>query len=403
MTSNTDTFTPLRSGMATGALAIRGGEDSAFFTLLNMADERENVIRLGRGEPDRPTPQHIIDAAVSALNSGKTTYTNPAGLPELRNAISSKLRTDNGLEYDPMGEIIVTSGAQEAMVVSLQTLLDPGDEVIIASPHYMAYPANIFLAGGQPVLVPTYEDQGFELLPNAIEERITDKTKLVVLVSPNNPTAGVLTRETMEGIAKVIEKHDLLAISDELYEKIVYDGFEPVSFATLPGMRERTITINGFSKAYSMTGFRVGYMAGPRDYVKAALEPRHSLTICAATPSQYAALAALEGSDDFLVDMLSEYSQRRSTMAKAFDDMGVKYSPPLGGFYFFANIKDTNITSYEFCERALVDHGLLFTPGSIFGDAGEGYIRIGYLAPEQQLIEALERFSSLWSDLVATP
>ncbi|HEY5890593.1 MAG TPA: pyridoxal phosphate-dependent aminotransferase [Acidimicrobiia bacterium] len=402
MTSNTETFSPLRAGMARGALAIRGGEDSAFFTLLNMADERENVIRLGRGEPDRPTPKHIVDAAIDALNSGKTTYTNPAGLPELRQAISRKFRIDNDLDYDPMGEIIVTSGAQEAMVVALQTLLDPGDEVIIASPHYMAYPSNILLAGGKPILVPTYEDQGFELLPEAIEERITERTKLVVLVSPNNPTAGVLTKETMEGIARVIEKHDLLAISDELYEKIVYDGFEPVSFATLPGMRERTITINGFSKAYSMTGFRVGYMAGPRDYIKSALEPRHSLTICAATPSQYAALAALEGPDDFLVDMLAEYSSRRQTMAAAFDRMGVKYSPPLGGFYFFANIKEAGLTAYDFCVKALVDHGLLFTPGSLFGDAGEGFIRIGYLAPESELIEALERFESLWNDLVSS-
>ncbi len=402
MPTNKETFSPLRSGMAKGAVAIRGGEDSAFFTLLNMADEREDVIRLGRGEPDRPTPKHIVDAAIDALKSGKTTYTNPAGLPELRQAIATKLRTDNDLEYDPMGEIIVTSGAQEAMVVSLQTLLDPGDEVIIASPHYMAYPSNILLAGGVPVLVPTYEDQGFELLPEAIEERITERTKLVVLVSPNNPTAGVLTKETMEGIAGVVEEHDLLAISDELYEKIVYDGFEPVSFATLPGMRERTITINGFSKAYSMTGFRVGYMAGPRDYIKSALEPRHSLTICAATPSQYAALAALEGPDDFLVDMLAEYSSRRQTMADAFDSMGVKYSPPLGGFYFFANIKDANLTSYDFCVKALVDHGLLFTPGSLFGDAGEGFIRIGYLAPERELVEALERFASLWAEVTSS-
>lgn len=402
MTTTAAGQSPLRSSMAAGAVAIRGGEDSAFFKLLNMADEQENVIRLGRGEPDRPTPQHVIDAAVWALHNGKTTYTNPAGLPELRQAIAKKFRDDNGLDYSPSGEIIVTSGAQEAMVVAMQTLLDPGDEVIIASPHYMAYPANILLAGGKPILVPTYEEQGFELLPAAIEERITDRTKLVVLVSPNNPTAGVLTAETLEGISKVIEKHDLLAISDELYEKIVYDDFEPVSFATLPGMRERTITINGFSKAYSMTGLRVGYMAGPEDYMKAALEPRHSLTICAATPSQYAALAALEGPVDFLVDMLAEYTKRRATMATAFDDMGVSYSPPLGGFYFFANIKKAGISSYEFCEKALLEKGLLFTPGSIFGDAGEGYVRIGYLAPEKELNEALDRFALLWDELTAT-
>jgi aminotransferase len=393
---------PLRLRMSERSLKIRGGQDSAFFKLLRMAEGRDDVIRLGRGEPDRPTPRHIVDAAKKALDQGHTTYTNPAGLPELRSAIASKFEKDNGLEYSPDEEIIVTSGAQEAMVVTLQTLLDPGDEVIIASPYYMAYPSNILLAGGHPVFVPTTEEQGFQLLPEELERKITPNTKLVVLVSPNNPTGGVLTLETLQGIAKVIEKHDLLAISDELYEKIVYDGFKPVSFATLPGMRDRTVTINGFSKAYSMTGFRVGYMAGPAEYIRSALEPRHSLTICAATPSQYAALAALQGSDAFLKEMLGEYSARRGMMAEAFDRLGVTYGPPLGGFYFFANIRATGVTSYEFCEKALVDKGLLFLPGSLFGDEGEGYIRIGYLAPEDELGEALERFGSLWTELVGS-
>jgi aminotransferase len=396
------TSNPLRSRMSDRALKIRGGEDSAFFKLLKMAEDRDDVIRLGRGEPDRPTPRHIVDAAKKALDDGHTTYTNPAGLPELRAAIAEKLDRDNGLVYDPGSEIIVTAGAQEAMVVTLQTILNPGDEVIIASPYYMAYPSNILLAGGNPVFVPTTEEQGFQLLPAAIEEKITPKTKLVVLVSPNNPTAGVLTGETMEGIAEIIDRHDLLAISDELYEKIVYDNFEPVSFATLPGMRDRTVTINGFSKAYSMTGFRVGYMAGPAEYIKSALEPRHSLTICAATPSQYAALAALEGSEAFLADMLAEYTERRATMAEAFDNLGVTYGPPLGGFYFFANIRASGVSSYDFCERALVDKGLLFLPGSLFGDEGEGYIRIGYLAPKDELEEALDRFGSLWRELTGS-
>lgn len=400
-TATQQTPNPLRMGMSTRALKIRGGEDSAFFTLLKMAEGREDVIRLGRGEPDIPTPRHIIDAAKRALDDGHTTYTNPAGLPALRTAIAHKLERDNGLTYDPDNEIIVTSGAQEAMVVTLQTLLDPGDEVILASPHYMAYPANILLAGGTPVLVPTTEEQGFQLIAKDIERAITPKTKLVVLVSPNNPTAGVLTRETMEQIAEVVQTNNLLAISDELYEKVVYDGFEPVSFASLPDMRERTVTINGFSKAYSMTGLRVGYMAGPVEYIKGALEPRHSLTICAATPSQYAALAALEGSQEFLDEMLTEYTKRRAMMAEAFDELGITYGPPLGGFYFFANIRATGISSYEFCERALLDKGLLFLPGSLFGDVGEGYIRIGYLAPRDELDEALHRFGDLWRELTA--
>ena len=401
MAVDTAAPTALKDGMSRRALEIRGGEDSAFFKLLGIAETLDDVIRLGRGEPDIPTPLHIAEAAKAAIDAGHTTYTNPAGLPELRAAIATRLSRDNGLDYDPTGEIIVTAGAQEAMVVTLQTILDHGDEVIIASPHYMAYPSNILLAGGTPVLVPTTEEQGFELRPEAIEQHVTARTKLVVLVSPNNPTAGVLTRSTLEGIADVIARHDLLAISDELYDKVVYDDFEPVSFATLPGMRERTVTINGFSKAYSMTGFRVGYMAGPRDYIKAALEPRHSLTICASTPSQYAALAALEGPQDFLSEMLAVYEERRATMASAFDAMGVTYSPPLGGFYFFANIRAAGISSDEFAERALLDKRLLILPGSLFGEAGEGYIRIGYLAPKEELEEALDRFRSLWEELTA--
>jgi aminotransferase len=394
----TPAATSLRAAMAERALRIRGGEESAFFKLLKMAEAKEDVIALGRGEPDRPTPDHIVEAAKKALDDGQTTYTNPAGMPALREALAGKLETDNGLSYDPASEIIVTSGSQEAMVVTLQTLLDPGDEVLIASPYYIAYEPNIILAGGTPVFVPTTEEDGFELKADLIESHVTDRTKLVVLVSPNNPTAGVITRETMEEIAEVVERHDLVTISDELYEKVVYDGFEPFSFAVLPGMRDRTVTINGFSKAYSMTGFRVGYLAAPADYAKAALEPRHSLTICAPTPSQFAALAALEGPQDFLDDMMAEYTQRRATMRTVFDELGITYGPPMGAFYFFANIKPSGLDSFEFCRRGVQDHGVLFFPGSMFGADGEGYIRISYLAPEKELEEALERFGRLWRE-----
>ncbi len=389
--------TPLRNAVAQNILNIRAGDESAFIRLLQMAEGRDDIIRLGRGEPDIPVPAHIAAAAKKAIDDGHTTYTPPGGLPPLRDALAEKFRNDNGLDYDPDREIIVTAGAQESMVVTLQTLVNPGEEVIIASPYYMAYEANIHMAGGIPVKVPTYEETGFELLPDAVAAAITDKTKLVVLVSPNNPTAGVLTRQTLEGLAEVIGDNDLVAISDELYEKVVYDGFEPVSFGTLPGMRERTVTINGFSKAYSMTGFRVGYMAGPADYIRAALEPRHSLSICANTPSQYAALAALTGPQDFLAEMMEEYSLRRAMMIEAFDSLGLTYGPPLGGFYVFANIKPAGMSSFDFCAKGLQDHGILFFPGSMFSEGqGEGYIRISYLAPRPELAEALERFGALW-------
>ncbi len=391
------TTTPLHDSVAEKILSIRAGHESTFIRLLALAGDREDIIRLGRGEPDIPVPGHIAAAAKKAIDDGHTTYTPPAGHPPLREALARKFRDDNGLDYDPDSEIIVTAGAQESMVVTLQTLINPGEEVIIASPYYMAYEANIHMAGGVPVKVPTYEETGFELLPDAVADAVTDKTKLVILVSPNNPTGGVLTRATLEGLAKVIADNDLVAISDELYEKVVYDGFEPVSFATLPGMRERTVTINGFSKAYSMTGFRVGYMAGPADYINAALEPRHSLSICASTPSQHAALAALEGPQDFFAEMMEEYTLRRTMMMDAFDSFGVTYGPPLGGFYLFTNIKAAGMGSIEFCVRALEDHKVLFFPGSMFSEGeGEGYCRISYLTNRSELAEALERFGTLW-------
>ena len=392
---------PLLDALASQVVKIRAGDESDFMKLLKMAEGHDDVIRLGRGEPDIPVPAHIAAAVKKAIDDGHTTYTNPAGLPELREALAAKFKNDNGLDYDPASEIIVTAGAQEAMVVTLQTLLDPGDEVILASPFYMAYESNIHMAGGVPVFVPTYEKDGFELLPEAVEAAITDRTKLVILVTPSNPTGGILTRETLEGLAKVIEKHDLVAISDELYEKVVYDGFKPVSFATLPGMRERTVTINGFSKSYSMTGFRVGYMAGPADYIRAATEPRHSLSICASTPSQYGALAALTGPQDFFAEMMAEYAKRRAVMGRQFDELGVTYGPPQGAFYYFANITASGLSAFDFCVKGLVDHGILFFPGSMFGQEGAEYIRISYLTDIPELEEAMSRFGDLWRSCLA--
>src|SRR5262245_36631669 len=316
----------LHRALSTRAAGIPGARDSAFFELLNLAATREGVIKLGMGEPDIPTPAHIVEAAKQALDRGLTTYTNPAGLPELREAIAEKLARDNGLSYDPAEEIIVTTGAQEALAVIMQTLLNPGDEVLIASPYYIAYAGNIILAGGVPVAVPTHERDDFQLHAADVEARITDRTKLLAIVTPSNPTASALTRETLESLAEVAVKHDLPVLSDELYEKVVYDGFEHVSIASFHGMRERTIVVNGFSKAYSMTGFRVGYMAGTADYIQSALEPRHCLTISSPTPFQHAALAALTGSQEHFGPMMEEYTRRRDKMAATFDELGVSYS-----------------------------------------------------------------------------
>ncbi len=388
----------LRSALAERTLRIRGGHESPYFQIMRRVQGRDDIIRLVRGEPDIPTPLHIIEAAKRCLDSGHVGYTPPGGMIELREAIARKFKQDNNLEYDAESEILVTAGAQESMAVSLQTLVDPGDEVLLATPHYMAYPANITMAGGMIVYVPTVEEEDFELKPEAIEAAITERTKLLVLVTPNNPTAGVITADTLAEIAEVVRAHPgLVVISDELYEKVVYDGFEHISFATLPGMWERTITINGFSKAYSMTGFRVGYMAGPADYILAATEPRHSLSISTALPSQHAALAALEGPQDFLSDMMVEYHHRRAVMRATFDRLGVTYGEPKGGFYFFANVSGSGLDAVSFADKA-VDYGLLFSPGNIFAEGAVKYIRISYLAPREQLEEAMERFTRLWHD-----
>jgi aminotransferase len=389
--------TRIRAALAKRIEVIRAAGESPFFMLLGLAEARGgDVITLGRGEPDIPTPPHIVEAAKRALDQGHTTYTNPAGMPALREAIAEKLRVDNNLSYDPASEIIVTTGAQEAIAVVMQTMLNPGDEVLLAAPYYSAYEANVQLAGGVPVAVPTVEQRAFQMEPAEVEARITPRTKLLAIVTPANPTAAALTRDTIEGLADVARRRDLAVLSDELYEKVVYDGFEHVSIASLDGMRDRSIVINGFSKAYSMTGFRIGYMAGPADYVKAALEPRHSLSISSPTPFQHAALAALTGPQDFLAEMMAEYTERRNMMARTFDELGVTYSLPRGAFYFWANISGAGVSSLEFCKRAVSEHGILFFPGSMYGPEGEGYIRISFLAPRDQLQIGLERFAAAY-------
>lgn len=387
---------PVRQALASRVERIRGGEESPFLQLIRLAEGRPEVITLGRGEPDIPTPQHIIEAAKNALDQGFTTYTNPAGMPPLREAIAEKFKRDENLTYDPASEIIVTTGAQESIAVVMQTLLEPGEEVVLASPYYTAYEANIILAGGEPVPVVTRQEDDFQMLARDIEKVLTKRTKLLALVSPNNPSAAVLHDDTVKAIAELAIERNLVVLWDELYEKVVYDGFKQLNIASLPGMRDRTIVINGFSKAYSMTGFRVGYMAGPADYMRAALEPRHSLSISSPTPFQHAALAALQGPQEFLSEMMEEYTRRRDLMAAAFDEVGVTYSLPKGAFYFWANLGDIGMSSLDFCKRGVVDNAILFFPGSMYGEEWDGYIRISFLAPIDQLEKALDRFKALY-------
>lgn len=389
--------TPLNRGVAEHARSIPRPADNPFLSLTKLAEERKgSYVRLARGEPDIPTPLHIIDAAKKALDEGQTLYTPPAGIPQLREELSKKFQRDNGLTYST-DEIVVTNGAQESIAVVLQTLLDPGDEVLIASPYYSAYESNIKLAGGVPVPVPTRQETEFDLDPADIRSRITDRSKALAIVNPNNPTGTVLSPERLAQIAQVAIDHDLVVVSDELYEKIRYDGVQHVSIASFPGMRERTVIINGFSKAYSMTGFRVGYFAGPEDFIQSCLEPRHSLSISTPSMSQHAALAALLGPQDHIGELIEEYQLRRDLMAETFDQLGVTYAMPQGGFCFFANIAGAGVDPLEFCERAITDYGLLFHPGRMYGPATLPYIRISFLAARGGVLEgALERFSDLY-------
>lgn len=359
--------------------------------LLELARGLTDLINLSRGDPDLDTPKVIVDAAIRALREGYTHYTHWAGLPELRRAIAQKLLEDNGLHYDPESEIVVTTGGQEAMNVIFQGLLDPGDEVLIADPFYTPYESVVRLAGGTMRYVPTYEEHDFILQPDIFEKHITPKTKVLVIVSPNNPTGAVIPPEVMARIAEIAVEHDLVVVSDEIYEKLVYDGIRHVSIATFPGMRERTVVINGFSKAYSMTGWRIGYFAAPADFVNKIQMIKYTLTISVNHAAQAAALAALSPEGKATIqETVAIYDERRRFMMKALDEMGLSYGYPAGTFYIFANIRPTGRSAFEFCRDLLLDARVLIFPGTVYGHA-EGYVRISLVAPLDRLKVAVER------------
>lgn len=376
---------------------VRGGkEDSPFLRLLAISKGLSDLISLGRGDPDLPTPPHILEAAQRALAEGKTKYTVPAGIDELRIAIARKLRDDNGLTYDPMREVIVTAGTQEAINVICQTLLNPGDEVLLPDPYYMAHRQAISGASGRAVTIRTRLEDNFVVQPAAVETAITPRTKAIILASPSNPTGTVIDRETAEAISEIARQHDLIVISDELYEKLVFDGATMTSIAGLPGMWDRTITINGFSKAYNVTGMRVGYFAAPAAFTEAALELRHMMTICAPTISQWAALVALDGPQTCVQETLATYAARRTLMLERLAAWGVPSNRPQGAFFVFADIRATGFSSFDFCVRLLQEERVLVFPGTQYGDAGEGFVRVSFLTPTEQLEEALQRFGRFY-------
>jgi aminotransferase len=352
----------------------------------------EDVISLGVGEPDFVTPWHVREAGIYSLEQGHTSYTSNYGLLELREEIARYLRRRYRLSYNPQKEILITVGVSEGLDLAMRAVLDPGDEVIGYEPSYVSYLPCTLLAGGKFVAVPTTIDNEFRVRPQDIEKRVTKKTKAVMLGYPSNPTGAVMDRDSLERIAGVAEQHDLLVISDEVYERLVY-GVEHTCFASLPGMKRRTIHLGGFSKAYAMTGWRIGSAAARAEIIEAMMKIHQYTMMCAPTMSQMAALEALREGEPQVEGMVAEYDQRRRVMVKGFNDIGLDCFEPRGAFYCFPSIKVTGMTSEKFAERLLLEEHVAVVPGDAFGRSGEGHIRCCYATSMEEIEEALERMA----------
>ena len=377
-------------------------EDGAFRTrMLNIAAGMSDVIALGRGDPDFHTPAHIVQAAKDALDANHHHYTGPTGIAPLREAIAEDLTARYGLDYGP-DEIVVTAGAQEGIMLTMLGLCSPGDEVLITSPRFTSYDTAVRLCGGTPVPVPTFEKDDFALDVAEIEKRITPYTRMFVLVSPNNPTGAVTPPGAIRAIAELAIRHDLVIVADEIYGQLVYPPNEHLSIATLPGMRERTVTLNGFSKTYSMTGWRIGYVAAPAELVEMLTEPRHTLSINSCTISQHAALAALTGPREPIDAMIRAYTERRAWLMPALTEAGYSYGHPGGAFYIYTNVSSTGLPAPEFCLRLLEETGVMVFPGTMFGDTSTDYIRISYLQPLPLIQEAMDRIATFTTSARST-
>lgn len=363
----------------------------------DVVAEIKGAISLGVGEPDFPTPWHVRDAAISSIRKGVTQYTSNRGLASLRNLISRYLETRYRLSYDPDKQILVTVGASEAIDIALRALLNPGDEVLIAEPCFVSYAPCVTLAGGVPVPVSCTFENGFKLTADAIDRVVTKKTKAILFNYPSNPTGAVLSEEELKEIAASVQKHDLIAISDEIYAELRYDA-PHTSFAALPGMKERTVLVNGFSKAFSMTGWRLGYLCAPRELVDVMLKIHQYVIMCAPTASQYAAVSALsEGLEDnfeTVSEMREEYNRRRRFVYQSLVGMGLECLEPLGAFYIFPKVSRTGLDGDTFAEKLLENQKVAVVPGSAFGTFGNNHVRISYAYSMRDLERALERIEA---------
>ncbi|MBI2869854.1 MAG: aminotransferase class I/II-fold pyridoxal phosphate-dependent enzyme [Chloroflexi bacterium] len=358
-----------------------------FFDLLASM---EGVISLGVGEPDYATPWHISEAAISSLEKGYTMYTSNSGMPELRQELARNLKNLHRVSYDPAGELLITVGVSEALDLALRAIINPGDEVIMPDPAYVAYDACIIMAGGEPVRVPTRCEDNFELKAAEVEARLTERTRAILMGYPSNPTGAVMGRESLLELAELARRHQLTIISDEIYARLVY-GVEHVCVSSLPGIKEHTILLGGFSKAYAMTGWRVGYAAACKEIIAAMTKVHQYTMMCAPTMSQVAAIEALRSGETSVQEMVADYNRRRQMIVKGLNNLGLDCYEPRGAFYAFPSIAATGITSEEFSEKLLMEEKVAVVPGSAFGPGGEGHVRCCYATSLAEIEEALAR------------
>ena len=369
-------------------------QPSGIRKFFDIVAEMDDVISLGVGEPDFDTPWHIRDEGIYSLEKGRTFYTSNSGLKELRMEIAAYLQRTQGLEYHYLSQIFVTVGGSEAIALAMRAMINPGDEVLIPQPSYVSYEPCVVMADGKPVVIELKEENQFRLTPEELEAAITPKTKILVMPFPNNPTGAIMEREDLEKLVPIIEKHDLFVVSDEIYGELTYGGKKHVSIAALPGMQERTILINGFSKAYAMTGWRLGYACGPKEVIRQMVKIHQYCIMCAPTTSQYAAVEALRNGDEDVRRMRESYDERRRFVLFTLKEMGLPCFEPEGAFYVFPCIREFGMTSDEFATNLLKEEKVAIVPGTAFGNCGEGYLRISYAYSIESLKKALKRLEN---------
>jgi len=373
---------------------VRSVPPSGIRKFFDVLATMEDVISLGIGEPDFATPQQICHAGISSLERGETSYTSNAGMLELREQLASHLARLYGVQYDPVQELLMTVGVSEALHIALLTVVEPGDEVIVPEPCFVSYKPGIIFAGGTPVVVEARVENGFQVTAAQIERVITPRTKAMLIGYPNNPTGAVMSRDRLMEIASLAQKNDILVLSDEIYDRLVYE-VEHVCFSSLPNMRDRTILLGGFSKSYAMTGWRLGYAAAPAEILSGMLKVHQYIIMCAPTPAQAAGIEALRDGEDALQEMLHEYDQRRRVIVQGLNTIGMPCFEPHGAFYAFPSIQNTSLSSEAFSEKLLLEKKVAVVPGSAFGDSGEGFVRCSYATSLVDIEEALGRMEEL--------